>query len=271
MPANKAQQGRFGQKKTDASGGLFSVLYRPVFLGLLAFVLLGSVCSVLIYQRYLILKEEQRKEVYDIAHRATEKLQQSLAYSLSATKLLSFFVDSDGNVNNFDSVAAQIMSSGNEVDALQLVPGGVIRYIYPAKGNERAIGYNILKDPTRSREAYKAIEKKELYFAGPFELRQGGLGVVGRLPIFRGGTFWGFSAVIIKMPTLLKAAGIDTSGAGGYYYQLSKVNPDTRKEEFFISHKLEKKNAETVSITVPNGEWKLSVTKASSLQDFTDI
>ncbi|HMZ99389.1 MAG TPA: PAS domain S-box protein [Ferruginibacter sp.] len=271
MPANKAQQGRFGQKKTDASGGLFSVLYRPVFLGLLTFVLLGSVCAILIYQRYLILKEEQRKEVYDIAHRATEKLQQSLAYSLSATKLLSFFVDSDGNVNNFDSVAAQIMSSGNEVDALQLVPGGVIRYIYPAKGNERAIGYNILKDPTRSREAYKAIEKKELYFAGPFELRQGGLGVVGRLPIFRGGTFWGFSAVIIKMPTLLKAAGIDTSGAGGYYYQLSKVNPDTRKEEFFISHKLEKKNAETVSITVPNGEWKLSVTKASSLQDFTDI
>ena len=160
MPANKAQQGRFGQKKTDASGGLFSVLYRPVFLGLLTFVLLGSVCAILIYQRYLILKEEQRKEVYDVAHHTTEKLQQSLAYSLSATKLLSFFVDSDGNVNNFDSVAAQIMSSGNEVDALQLVPGGVIRYIYPAKGNERAIGYNILKDPTRSREAYKAIEKK---------------------------------------------------------------------------------------------------------------
>ncbi|HMW27420.1 MAG TPA: hypothetical protein PKC51_12295, partial [Ferruginibacter sp.] len=77
MPANKAQQGRFGQKKTDASGGLFSVLYRPVFLGLLTFVLLGSVCAILIYQRYLILKEEQRKEVYDVAHRTTEKLQQS--------------------------------------------------------------------------------------------------------------------------------------------------------------------------------------------------
>ena len=96
------------------------------------------------------------------------------------------------------------------------------------------IGYNILLDSTRNKEAYKAIEKKQLFFAGPFKLRQGGMGVVGRLPVFRNNKFWGFSAVVIKMSTLFGAAGFDSSAKDGYYMQLSKINPETKEEEYFF-------------------------------------
>lgn len=259
-------------KNAVRSGGRMSgLLNKPVILGLFFFLVLASLFSVLIYQRYLILKESQKKEAYDIANEAKDNLHQSLAYSLSATKILSFFIDNDGTVNNFDSIAAQIFLSGSEIDALQLVPGGVIRYVYPREGNSNVIGYDILKDPARNKEAYKAIEKKELYFAGPFELRQGGIGVVGRLPIFRNNKFWGFSAVVIKMPTLLKAAGINATGENGYYFQLSKINPDTKKEEFFIRHDKSLSNGQSVSVNVPNGEWKLTVTKETSVKDLRDI
>ncbi|MBL0182167.1 MAG: PAS domain S-box protein [Chitinophagaceae bacterium] len=257
--------------QASSTGSSFTLLNKPVILGAVFFLILASLFSVLIYQRYLILKESQKKEAYDVANEATDKLQQSLAYSLSATKILSFFIDHNGKVNNFDSVATQIFSSGSEIDALQLVPGGVIRYVYPLKGNEKVIGYDILKDSTRNKEAYKAIEKKELYFAGPFELRQGGIGVVGRLPIFRNNKFWGFSAVVIKMPTLLNAAGINTTGENGYYFQLSKINPDTKKEEFFIQHDRNISEGQSVSVNVPNGEWKLTVTRETSIKDLRDI
>ncbi len=246
-------------------------LNKPVRLGILAFVILAILFSILIYQRYTILKEAKNDEAYEILNATRDKLQQTLAYSLSATKTLSFFIDSDGSVKNFDSVAVQLFKAGIDIDALQLVPGGVIRYVYPLKGNENVIGYDILKDPSRNKEALKAIEKKELYFAGPFELRQGGMGVVGRLPVFRNNDFWGFSAVVIKMPTLLKAAGIDTSGSNGYYFQLSKLNPDTKKEEFFLPYRKEFKSSSSVSVNVRNAEWKLSLAPSRPYKAYGDI
>jgi sensor domain CHASE-containing protein len=133
-------------------------------------------------------------------------------------------------------VSSQILQTNKNIDILELVPDGVIQYVYPLKGNEGIIGYDILKDPTRRKEAVKAIEKNELFFSGPYPLKQGGIGIVGRLPIFRNGKFWGFSAVVIRISTLLKATGLNRTAEDGYYYQLSKINPDTKKQEFFIPH-----------------------------------
>lgn len=249
----------------------FGFLNRPAILALLCFLILASLFTVLTYQRYLILKQVQRKEAYEAANEAIHKLQHSLTYSLSAAKILSFFVDLEGKVNNFDSIASQIIASGSEVDALQLAPNGVIKYVYPVWGNEKAINYDILNDPGRNKEALESIESRQWYFAGPYELRQGGKGVVGRLPIYRNNKFWGFSTVVIKVPTLLKAAGIDTSGNSGYYYQLSKIDPDTKAEEFFLSHTKNPSEIQSVSVNVPNGLWKLYVGRSMSFHDLDDI
>ncbi len=236
-----------------------SILNRHIGFGFLAFIMLAVLFSALIYQRYLILKEKQKKEAYVKANNTKDKLQEALASGLSATKILSFFVDHNGTVKNFDSVAAQIFSTNKNIDALVLVPGGVVQYIYPLKGNEIVIGHNILTDPARNKEAFKAIQKRELFFSGPYKLKQGGFGIVGRLPVFRNGKFWGFSSVVIKMATLLKAAGIDSTGKDGYYYQLSKINPDTKKQEFFIPHTKEPLSDYLFSVYMPEGDWKLSV------------
>ena len=249
----------------------FIYFSRPPVLGIITFLLLSLLFSLLIYQRYQLVKENRKKEAYEIVNLAKDKLQEALLYSLSATKTLTFFIDRNGQVNNFDSIAAQILESGICIDALQLVPGGVIRYMYPGKGNEKVIGYNILEDPLRSKEAYKAIDKKEMFFAGPFELRQGGLGVVGRLPVYRNNTFWGFSAVVIKMSTLYRAAGIDTAAKNGYHFQLSKINPETKKEEFFLPQIQGYSSHQQVSLEVPNGEWKLSVNVPKANKVSADI
>jgi PAS domain S-box-containing protein len=244
---------------------------RPAVLAALGFIILACLCGLLIYQRYELVKEGQQKEAYEIVDLAKDKLQEALTHSLSATKTLTFFIDSNGHINNFESIAAQILASGSDIDALQLVPDGIIQYVYPLQGNEKVIGYNILHDPARSKEAYKAIAKKEMFFAGPFELRQGGMGVIGRLPVFRNNKFWGFSAVVIKMSTLYKTAGIDNNGKKGYHFQLSKINPDTKKEEFFLPQNKSVNNRHTVSVNVPDGEWKLSVTIDKKNGSFGDI
>ena len=271
MPDNNSL-GNQPEDITKANAGkLLTLLRNPVTLGLLVFVILAGLFAALTYQRYYILKQMQMKEAFDVAKTTEEKLHESITHSLSATRILAFFIDNNGTVNNFDSVASQLITADHDIDALQLVPQGVIRYVYPLKGNEKVIGYNILEDSTRNKEAYKAIEKKQLYFAGPLDLRQGGKGVVGRLPIFRNGTFWGFSAVVIKLTTLFNAAGIDTSDSKGYYFQLSKINPDTKEEETFIHHGKEVARGQSVTVNVPDGEWKLSVTKGTVPGDLNDV
>ncbi len=256
---------------TGRNATVASLLNRHVLFGILAFTILAALSASLIYQQYRIFKQEQKKQGYIVAEHAKEKLQEALANSLSATKILSFFIDQNGVVKNFDSVAAQILSTNKGIDALELVPGGVIQHIYPLQGNENVIGYNILKDSTRSKEALRAIEKNELFFSGPFNLKQGGFGIVGRLPVFRNGKFWGFSAVVIKMATLLKTVDIDTTGKNGYYFQLSKINPGTGKNEFFIPHATKPLKDYAIYVELPIGDWKLSVEPVTANKGFIQI
>lgn len=232
---------------------------RPVLWGLLTFLLTGALCASLVYLELRVRKNESDKQLYTVAETIRSRIQQSLQYSLSATQTMALTLNREGVPVNFDSVARYVLSYNKFIDALQLAPQGVIQWIYPLEDHRAVLGYDVLSDPLRRTEALKALEKRELFFAGPFVLKQGGLGIVGRLPVFLNDKFWGFSAVVIRMNTLLIAAGIDTTGESGYYYQLSKVNPYTGKEEFFLPNKNSKHRAYEISVSVPDGAWKLSV------------
>jgi len=50
-------------------------------------------------------------------------------------------------------------------------------------GNEKAIGLNLLEDPVMKKEATLARDTGKLVLAGPLNLVQGGVGVIGRLPV----------------------------------------------------------------------------------------
>lgn len=246
------------------------IIRRPGLYSIITFVLISSLIFLLINGQYQRLENRNHARDREVLEAVKNRLQSALNQSLSATQSLSFLVSKNGLTANFDSAAASLLSYNHYIDALQLVPGGVIKYIYPLEGNEAVLNYDILKDPERNKEAYKAIQLRKLFFAGPFSLRQGGIGVVGRLPVFVENKFWGFSAVVIKLQTLLNSAGIDTGWVSGYKFQLSKINAETGKEEYFLplhSKPLEK----SVSVMVPDGEWKLSVVSETSRSIISEI
>jgi len=127
---------------------------------------------------------------------------------------------------------------------------------------------NILEDPTRNEEALEAIERKRMFFAGPFELKQGGLAVVGRLPVFISDDFWGFVAVIIKFDNLMHQSGIHELSADDYQFQFSKINPVSGKEDFFLDSSLDLDESYSEVITLPDGEWRLYIVPQSLHQPF---
>lgn len=255
-----------------APAKITSLKYKPFLLGLCTFIVLAVLIGILVYFRIQIKNEIQLKEDREVLQAAKEKLQTSFEQSVTATNILAFFIKEDGTFKDIDSIAPKILAANPNVDALELVPGGVITYVYPVKGNEAVIGYDILHDSTRNKDALTAIKKNELYFAGPFTLRQGGVAVVGRLPVFRANQFWGFSCVIIKISSLLKSAGIAGENKNGYQFQLSNVNPNTKQEEFFIPGSRSSKNHQSfTSVNLPNGEWKLFIASSVNHQNYANI
>ncbi|HEX6225358.1 MAG TPA: CHASE domain-containing protein, partial [Chryseolinea sp.] len=221
--------------------------------------MLTIVTQLLTYHRYLRHQDQVLQKINHEADFVKDKLKAALSFSLSATKTLAFLVAEHGVPDDFPAVAREIIISNKYIDALELTSEGVITHVYPLEGNESALGYDILKDPATKKEALKALEKKELFFAGPLNLKQGGRAVVGRLPIVKDSKFVGFSVVLVRMSTLLKAAGIDSIQNKDYVYQLSKVNPATGREEFFLPASVPHEKRHVAIVDVPDGEWKLYV------------
>lgn len=232
-------------------------LTRPNTSGALIFLLLLVVVGFLVKSRYNVIKENQEREMSNILGVVRQNFDQTLKTSYVTTLTLAMTINDQGTPENFDKVAAQLVNSNSSIDAVQLVPNGIIKYVYPLEGNEAAINYNILKSPKVRQEALKSIASKLIYFAGPLQLKQGGMGVVGRLPVFQKNKFWGFSAVIIKLETLIKASGIESIDESKYYFQFSKINPTTQKEEFFLPNKKEFSDQYFKTVTIPDGDWKL--------------
>ncbi len=232
---------------------------RPLLTGMAAFGLVALLTQLLAYQQYQIKLENEHKAIVHELNSVSDRLKSSLSQSLSATKTLAFVVEKYGVPSDFNTIAKDIVESNKYIDALELTHGGVITHVYPLEGNESVIGYDVLSDTLSSREANQAIERRELFFAGPLTLKQGGIAVIGRLPIFKDSIFQGFSVVLIKLSTLLNAAGVDTVTNNHFYYQLSKINPNTKIEEFFLPQTVQVHKEQSLSIEVPYATWKLYV------------
>ena len=247
-------------------------LMRPKTTGFLIFLVLVSLMFLIIYQRYRLFSENKERELNNILYNVEEKVEQSLKNSYTAALTLALTIDNKGNPENFEKVASQLVQTNPDLQAVQLVPNGVIKYIYPLKGNEAALNLDLFKSPAQTVfEVKKAIEMRKMYFQGPVKLTQGGIGVVGRLPLFINDKFWGFSAVVIKLDTLFKTAGIDNKKYEYYQFQFSKFNAITQKEDFFMPMPKNFSKALSKSITFPDGDWKLYVVNVKGFDTWAQM
>lgn len=231
--------------------------------GLVGWVVFSLLFVLSMLGALLIYNIERDNEMLRVRHEAESfkaKLESALNHSTTATRMLAFLVENDLITDNFDSVSADLLRQNKFIDAVQLVKGTVITNTYPIEGNEVTIGFDISTVPDHVIESTKAIERNELYFEGPFNLRQGGRGTVGRFPIIKGGELWGFSAVVIRADTFVSAFGIDTTGMNDtFMYELSKDRVDGSGTEFFFNH------ADTITegiyfkTSTTLGDWDLYV------------
>jgi sensor domain CHASE-containing protein len=201
-----------------------------------------------------------------VAHDIGGRLDRSLSPAIALSAVLR---QGGGRIDNFNRLAKDMISQFGGISALQLAPGGTIAEIEPLAGNERVIGFNPLNDPIQGPEARQVVEQRQLGLTGPFELRQGGFGVVGRNPVFlpdKDGheSFWGLVQVLIRVPDLLVTTRLDAIEQAGYHYELWRFRSGSRERHVFArSSDLALERPIEIPIPVPNAEWVLSVAPES--------
>lgn len=241
-------------------------LSRPTMVGLIAALIAAVLAGALILRSEAEARHGRRTAVADFASDKGHEIESAVQHGLTATYALAALVrQGRGEVPNFDAVATEMLRYYPGADSLQLAPGGVIRQVVPLTENARAIGHDLLADPSRNKEAFLARDTGRLTLAGPFTLVQGGVGAVGRLPVFIDGDdgvqrFWGFTTVLIRFPSVLQKVQLPLLVKRGFNYQLWRLHPDTGERQLIDSSTEEAlRDPVDRALNMPNGTWTLSV------------
>jgi PAS domain S-box-containing protein len=214
-------------------------------------ILIGFVVRL----RFSMAIESQHREVNNIINVVNNNFIQILKNTYTINYSLALTINDKGNPENFKEIAPELLKLNPNIDAIELIPNGVIKYVYPLKGNEKAINNNIISSPYLKEEVNKS--SNDIHFIGPVKLYQGGMGVIGLLPIYKKNNFWGYAAVVIRLENLFKLSGIKSIDESKYYFQFSKKNPYYGKEEFYLPNAKDFSKKQYVSVNIPEGNWKL--------------
>lgn len=247
---------------------------RPTLASVVVFVLAAACAGALVWTLERQDRAQQHTQVADMAGDHAQALQRAIGLALSANNALVALVrQGQGSVAQFEDIGTQMLPFYPGIAAMGLSPGGVVKQVVPRKGNENSIGFDQLNDPRQGAEAMRARESGQLTLAGPVELVQGGLGVVGRQPVYledaRGERrFWGFTYVTIRLPDVLAAARLPQLTERGMRYRLWRVRPDDGREQTIAaSDPAPGADAVGRTLTLPNGEWTLSLAPARGWGD----
>ncbi|MGM0420944.1 MAG: diguanylate cyclase domain-containing protein, partial [Bacillota bacterium] len=161
-----------------------------------------------------ILIENNRRTVNNELHQYAVSLTNVLNNRFALLKALEAFVKEKGeaelNSTSFKDFASGLYSGSSGLRNFIIAPDGVNKYIYPLEGNEEALGHNLLNDmrPEVVEDVERAIRTGEPAISGPYELRQGGQGVVLRKAIFEESEFWGLVTMVLDMQPIYEFVGL---------------------------------------------------------------
>ena len=211
------------------------------------------------------LKQETRSNVLNEVTARRVSLEQALNQRLFLVQGLAAYVSSSPEINDaeFQAFAEDLEGEQTGIRSLQLAPDSVVTYVYPVEGNEEAIGHDLLGDPARRDAVQSAIDNREFVIAGPLELKQGGVALIGRTPVFLAlpdgsEQYWGLAIILIDFDPLLLQAGLLDESRDIEYVIRGKNGMGASGEVFFGDESALDTDPVTSVVSLPNGSWELA-------------
>lgn len=232
-------------------------------IGIISFFIV-SVCGQLLNRN--TVNEEKMRAAFT-AETTVNRIRSQLNRYLDVSEFFQNIIESGHQMDSkeFQALSQMISDDSQIIKAIELAPDGVVKDIYPLKGNEAAFGIDMLNSPARKHEANLAMKSGQYTIAGPYELNQGGLGSLLFEPIYitdKSGekSFWGFSILVLDWNRFLEELELDKLTDASYCYQMWKKDGNSGKKTIIAQggdaiHK----GAVQISCKVPNDTWYFEI------------
>ena len=232
-------------------------------VGIISFFIV-SVCGQLLNRN--TVNEEKMRAAFT-AETTVNRIKSQLNRYLDVSEFFQNIIGSGHQMDSkeFQALSQMISDDSQIIKAIELAPDGVVKDIYPLKGNEAAFGIDMLNNPARKYEANLAMKSGQYTIAGPYELNQGGLGSLLFEPIYitdKSGekSFWGFSILVLDWNRFLEELELDKLTDASYCYQMWKKDGNSGKKTIIAQggdaiHK----GAVQISCKVPNDIWYFEI------------
>jgi signal transduction histidine kinase len=223
------------------------------------------------------LRDQVTLEIEDIRN----NLSRELYANINLTRGLMDLVRIQGAVrkSQFDAMARELTSHGPLIRNVALAPENVIRFIYPLKGNEKALGLSYLEVPDQAAAVLRVMTERYTVVAGPLRLVQGGVGIIGRTPIFikdslsdgKNERYWGMASTVIDFDSLIFATGICASAENLRIALRGTDGTGSRGKVFWGDTNIFNSGPVTMDITLPSGAWQMAAVPSKGWPHFNPL
>ena len=155
---------------------------------------------------------------------------------------------------DFESFARERIENIGAVYGAAIAPGGVMRFVYPQAENEKNLGNVLMNDPRQEVRAdvARAIQSRGIVISTLMDLRRGGVGVIGRLAVYRRDEFWGLINIAVDVLAVLREVGVTEKG------KLQMALRDAKGDVFFGEPAVFQSDPIIHRIGLPEAHWELA-------------
>ncbi|MCG6121394.1 MAG: EAL domain-containing protein [Microvirga sp.] len=238
-------------------------LRHPATLPLV--VAVAVICVAWIFaerQAAIVAEQTMRTQVLDKVSVIRASLEGNVNANIQLVRGLVGVIKTEPEIDQqrFGQLARNLFSEENQLRHVAAAPDLVVAMTFPLAGNEAAIGLDYRANPAQREAALRARHTGRLVFAGPVDLVQGGIGFVGRFPIFLEAAeeqrFWGIVSAVIDARRLYEESGLLDP-------ELSidlAILADGAQTPFYGDPAVLGRDPVIVDVALPSGQWRIAAT-----------
>jgi diguanylate cyclase (GGDEF)-like protein len=224
------------------------------------FVVVGFGASVIVDSRF---EARRRVDLISFGLLVQTRLARELDAALFLTgSLKSYLAVRDGKLDRreVDAILQKLFEEARHVRNFGVAVGYELKYLYPVKGNERALGLDYRKAPGQLAAVQRVIDGGVPLLLGPQKLVQGGTGLIYRAPISIRGKYWGLISTVIDSQSFF-ADAIGRAGAENVEFAIRGRDARGLDGEVFLGDAglFKQRGVELIYMDVPGGKWVIAV------------
>lgn len=228
------------------------------------FILVIIYFAIALYQAQEI--ENQKQQTLNKLSKVRVQLEESINSTIFLIKGLITHIrlNPDLTQHEFELVAQQLVDNHPVIRNIGAAPDFVIRMIYPLEENRRALDLDYRQLPDQWPSALRAKESDQVVLAGPQQLVEGGLGLIGRMPVYiqnQSGErlFWGLVSAVLHVDAFYRATGLFDPNHGLIFAIRGKNGMGDKGEVFYGDEELFRHDHSVImDVTIPGGFWQIA-------------